>query len=553
MGEGKTMRLKKALGSITNKITFLIVCLVLPLNLLVLLATQATINAVQSQMVQSVQESAALYMQQLDNKLNSINTYFYNLNQGGQNFTTFLYQQGDDAYRLARTSIIREAQQDLSLRDSADGYFFYAPLVDDLMVVYEGDYAGLPLPEAIADRQALTGLLQEVDWEQVKGWTISEAGGKSWFVWFNRRGNFYYGAVLSLSHLYAAIMSTIPDSTAQVLLTDAPQSDPGSVIGVWQQSSWPWLWLHIFLSRAEVLRSLPFLQWMALGFAILYLLLIPVLLLILNRILLQPLLGIRRALLKLGSGNQEYRLPEREKRLAKEFNDIHHSFNQMVDRIHSLKIENYEQALQRKDLEVQNLQLQIRPHFLLNTFNLIYNLAQLQDYKSIQKFVLYLTDYFRYLFRDATGLAPFSQELSLIEKYLDVSALRYPDCFTVSYQIDPETERVPVPPLLLHNFVENIFKHAMQVDQDIHIRISSQWTGQEAVFLIEDDGSGIAPETVSRINRGDFDENKNEHVGLRNTCRRLESIYQRKGLMQVESVVGEGTRFVIRIPWERSD
>lgn len=163
------MRLKKALGSITNKITFLIVCLVLPLNLLVLLATQATINAVQSQMVQSVQESAALYMQQLDNKLNSINTYFYNLNQGGQNFTTFLYQQGDDAYRLARTSIIREAQQDLSLRDSADGYFFYAPLVDDLMVVYEGDYAGLPLPEVIADRQALTGLLQEVDWEQVKG------------------------------------------------------------------------------------------------------------------------------------------------------------------------------------------------------------------------------------------------------------------------------------------------------------------------------------------------------------------------------------------------
>ena len=222
----------------------------------------------------------------------------------------------------------------------------------------------------------------------------------------------------------------------------------------------------------------------------------------------------------------------------------------MAGSLHTLKIQNYEAALQKKELELKNLQLQIRPHFLLNTFNLIYSLAQLRDYKSIQKFVLYLTDYFRYLFREGASLAPFSQELDLIEKYLDVSAIRYPDCFTVTYDIDPKTHPVPVPPLLLHNFVENVFKHAMRLGEDIHIRISARLEAAMAVFTIEDDGAGMDPATVRQLNGGSFGAGTNEHIGLQNSLRRLETVYGRKGLLWVDSAPCEGTQFTIRIPWE---
>ena len=543
------MKIHKFLGSITRQITLLVVCLVLPLNILVLAATGVSMDAVQRHSVQSVEGAAALYRQQLDGRLTAVNSYFYNLNEDSS-FTLFIQQRGDDPYRLARSGVIRGAQGNLSSAEAADGYFFYAPKQDDLALVYEGGYAGLSMAEVLDDRAALRECLGAVSWPEATGWQILEAGGSSWLFRFSRRGDFYYGAILSLTRLYEDIASTVPPAGAELLLAAAPGEEEKGMTGVWEPLNQSGLWLHIAVPRSEVVRSLPAIQWVALILACLYLLLIPALLLILNRRLLRPLLDIRRAMLKLGGGDQDYRLPEREPHLAREFNDIHRSFNQMAGSLHTLKIQNYEAALQKKELELKNLQLQIRPHFLLNTFNLIYSLAQLRDYKSIQKFVLYLTDYFRYLFREGASLAPFSQELDLIEKYLDVSAIRYPDCFTVTYDIDPKTHPVPVPPLLLHNFVENVFKHAMRLGEDIHIRISARLEAAMAVFTIEDDGAGMDPATVRQLNGGSFGTGTNEHIGLQNSLRRLETVYGRKGLLWVDSAPGEGTRFTIRIPWE---
>ena len=79
----------------------------------------------------------------------------------------------------------------------------------------------------------------------------------------------------------------------------------------------------------------------------------------------------------------------------------------MADRIQDLKIEVYEKELDRKQMELSNLQLQIRPHFLLNTFNLIYTLAQRGQEKDVQQVILYLSDYFRYLFRSGRNLEIF--------------------------------------------------------------------------------------------------------------------------------------------------
>ena len=543
------MKIHKFLGSITRQITLLVVCLVLPLNILVLAATGVSMDAVQRHSVQSVEGAAALYRQQLDGRLTAVNSYFYNLNEDSS-FTLFIQQRGDDPYRLARSGVIRGAQGNLSSAEAADGYFFYAPKQDDLALVYEGGYAGLSMAEVLDDRAALRECLGAVSWPEATGWQILEAGGSAWLFRFSRRGDFYYGAILSLTRLYEDIASTIPAAGAELLLAAAPGEEEKGMTGVWEPLNQSGLWLHIAVPRSEVVRSLPAIQWVALVLACLYLLLIPALLLILNRRLLRPLLDIRRAMLKLGGGDQDYRLPEREPHLAREFNDIHRSFNQMAGSLHTLKIQNYEAALQKKELELKNLQLQIRPHFLLNTFNLIYSLAQLRDYKSIQKFVLYLTDYFRYLFREGASLAPFSQELDLIEKYLDVSAIRYPDCFTVTYDIDPKTHPVPVPPLLLHNFVENVFKHAMRLGEDIHIRISARLEAAMAAFTIEDDGAGMDPATVRQLNGGSFGTGTNAHIGLQNSLRRLETVYGRKGLLWVDSAPGEGTRFTIRIPWE---
>ena len=175
--------------------------------------------------------AAALYRQQLDGRLTAVNSYFYNLNEDSS-FTLFIQQRGDDSYRLARSGVIRGAQGNLSSAEAADGYFFYAPGQDDLALVYEGGYAGLSMAEVLDDRAALRECLGAVSWPEATGWQILEAGGSAWLFRFSRRGDFYYGAILSLTRLYEDIASTVPAAGAELLLAAAPGKEEKGMTGV---------------------------------------------------------------------------------------------------------------------------------------------------------------------------------------------------------------------------------------------------------------------------------------------------------------------------------
>ena len=129
------------------------------------------------------------------------------------------------------------------------------------------------------------------------------------------------------------------------------------------------------------------------AFSIVAFLLIPILYALIQHLLLHPLRVLNQAQKRLRNGDLDCRITEKANSI--EYEHSFQSFNKMADRIQDLKIEVYEKELDRKQMELSNLQLQIRPHFLLNTFNLIYTLAQRGQEKDVQQVILYLSDYFR--------------------------------------------------------------------------------------------------------------------------------------------------------------
>lgn len=147
-------------------------------------------------------------------------------------------------------------------------------------------------------------------------------------------------------------------------------------------------------------------------------------------------------------------------------------------------------------------------------------------------------------------MQPFSLEINLIQKYMEIAEMRYPGCVEAVYEVDPEAMETFVPPLLIHNFVENIFKHIVGYDKKIHLRIEAYTDGEETTFMIADDGPGMSREMAEGINRGIFRKKEDDrvHVGIENSYRRMKYFYGERGSLTVVSEPGEGTCFTIVIP-----
>ena len=285
------------------------------------------------------------------------------------------------------------------------------------------------------------------------------------------------------------------------------------------------------------------------AFSIVAFLLIPILYALIQRLLLHPLRVLNQAQKRLRNGDLDCRITEKANSI--EYEHSFQSFNKMADRIQDLKIEVYEKELDRKQMELSNLQLQIRPHFLLNTFNLIYTLAQRGQEKDVQQVILYLSDYFRYLFRSGRNLEIFEKEQHLIEAYIGTAKVRYPGAIEADYEYDPEIAFVRVPPLLLHNFVENIVKYAISPGKVTHISIVGQYEDGMVSFMIMDDGGGMTEEQVEELDRSMREPRKDGlHIGYANSLKRLRYSYGEKADIEISSEPGEGVCVTVTFPYD---
>ena len=101
---------------------------------------------------------------------------------------------------------------------------------------------------------------------------------------------------------------------------------------------------------------------------------IPLCWIILHRSLLEPVGSLTQTIRSIQDGDTEIRVPQDSR--IQEVNQIAQTVNAMLDTIRQQKIDSYEQRLAAQHAHLQYLHLQIRPHFFLNSLNLVYSLAE---------------------------------------------------------------------------------------------------------------------------------------------------------------------------------
>lgn len=206
-------------------------------------------------------------------------------------------------------------------------------------------------------------------------------------------------------------------------------------------------------------------------------------------------------------------------------------FRTLLRKIQSLKIAIYEKELKEQRAELEYVQEQVRPHFLLNCLSVIHGKADEKGEQEIVRITEVLSDYMRYVMRDSKNQRVIREELDHIAAYVEMQKLRYgEDAFSYEAILDGDVEDCLVPPLLLQTLVENAIVHEVTLDTKVEISLyitrENYEDGSYLYISVSDTGKGFSKETLEALeNDSPIIYGGRKHVGLQNIRRRLELMY----------------------------
>lgn len=186
----------------------------------------------------------------------------------------------------------------------------------------------------------------------------------------------------------------------------------------------------------------------------------------------------------------------------------------------------FELRLLAQEAELRALRAQLDPHFLFNSLNAIHALIGAEPVKA-RKMCGSLAEFLRQSLRQGTPTTiALREELTLIESYLAVEQIRFGERLRCRFEVEPDLETIPLPPLLLQPLVENAVRHG----------IAHRIEGGELAFSARREGPFLR--LVLRNDRdADAPGAQGTGLGLANVRGRLAALYGGGASMRVS--VGE--------------
>jgi LytS/YehU family sensor histidine kinase len=211
---------------------------------------------------------------------------------------------------------------------------------------------------------------------------------------------------------------------------------------------------------------------------------------------------------------------------------------QKISRVKEIEIENERLKRLESETRLRDLQAKLNPHFLFNTLNstaaLIYD-----DRERAERSIERLAElYRRVLSISSRTFIPLTEELKLIEDYLELERLRFDD--KLSYEIDcPEELRdIPIPGFLIEPLVENAVRHSFgPAGGSLRLSVKAHAEREGLVRLtVTDNGPGFDIETTAA------------GFGLFNIQERLRLLFGARSSLEIHSGKGRGTEIAILLP-----
>ena len=211
-----------------------------------------------------------------------------------------------------------------------------------------------------------------------------------------------------------------------------------------------------------------------------------------------------------------------------------HMYHYAVLQINTAR-ENARLSIIAKEAQLNNLSAQLNPHFFFNSLNSIKSLVATEPEKARRAIDL-LSDLLRNsLYEKDTLLIPLSDEIGLVNDYLELEKIRFEDRLTYLIDIDEGLQGCTLLPLSIQTLAENAIKHG----------ISKYTNGGRVDIKVEKAAARIR---ITVNNPGRLVKTETSGLGLKNLNERLTLQYNNRASLTLNQLPGEMVSATMIIP-----
>jgi two-component sensor histidine kinase len=151
------------------------------------------------------------------------------------------------------------------------------------------------------------------------------------------------------------------------------------------------------------------------------------------------------------------------------------------------------------EAQLENLRLQLNPHFLFNTLNAISSVMY-EDVAKADEMLTKLSDFLRIvLASNGVHQVPLAEEIDVERKYVEIMTTRLERRLDLRVDVEAGAAEASVPFMILQPLLENSIRHGASDDRGtLSIGIDVAHRNGSTVIQVSDDGSGFDAERATR-------------------------------------------------------
>ncbi len=272
----------------------------------------------------------------------------------------------------------------------------------------------------------------------------------------------------------------------------------------------------------------------------------------------KPARELKRAMGEVQKGDLDVRVDIRS---GDELEYLGDGFNRMAEQLGDMIQEMYVAELCQRDAELNALKMQIQPHYLYNTLDVIRMSALEGGDGKTARLIESLSHQLRYVIGDHRERVALRQELDNLNEYGVLIAARYEGRIGINIEAADSDLGLLVPKLLLQPFVENAVKHGLRDRPEGGSVLVEVARLEDALqILVLNDGAPVEPERLEHIrdflDRAAVGEQDGEgivSVGMKNTYDRIKLNCGPAYGFTIDSGGSMGTIVTIRLPIWRDE